>query len=154
MTLISLGNTDKIICLSSCFRIMDNPLHKSTHVGSGSLNTHSQVPSLFDLSANIYEEETSAPLGEIAAEHRLRWARNQLLHKWKRKGRQASQKPLLSLGCPNLTRMLRFTWMDSSPPSWPKSGYKASSRDTSTEQRATDPTLGQRAQVSSKVCRV
>lgn len=61
MTLISLGNTDKIKCLSSCFGIMDNPLHKSTHVGSGSLNTHSQVPSLFDLSANTYEETSSAP---------------------------------------------------------------------------------------------
>lgn len=39
MTLISLGNMNKIKCLSSCFRITDNPLHKSTHVGSGSLNT-------------------------------------------------------------------------------------------------------------------
>lgn len=59
MTLIPLVNMDKIKWLSSCFRITDNPLHKSTHVGSGSLNTYSQVPSLFDPPANRYGGEGS-----------------------------------------------------------------------------------------------
>lgn len=50
MTVISLGNIDKIKWLSSCFRITDKPLPKSTYIGSVSVNTNSRVPSLFDLS--------------------------------------------------------------------------------------------------------
>lgn len=70
-----LKSIDKIKWLSSCLRVIDNPLHKSIYIGCASLNTNSKVPSLFDLPAKILRK-MSAPSKERAAAHRLCCARN------------------------------------------------------------------------------